>query len=292
MLPTDRSRLGAMAGIASTGVALTLVLLKLWALAVTGSLSVASSLTDNALDLLMSLGALAAILYAARPPDEDHAFGHSSAEDLAALGQAAFILVAAALISIAAISRLLSGDPPDITQEGVGMAIIAVSVVLTLALVLFQRYVVAKTGNRVVAADSLHYLSDLVPNLGAIVALFAASRYGMNHLDSGIALATAAMLVVSALHIGKGAWDALMDRAADPKLVAEVEKIVDGWPGVQGHHDLRSRSAGSQVFINMHIEVDGSLTLFEAHEIGAALKREICTRFPEVDLIIHKDPAH
>ena len=82
-----------------------------------------------------------------------------------------------------------------------------------------------------------------------------------------------------------------MGWVADPKLVAEVEKIVDGWPGVQGHHDLRSRSAGSQVFINMHIEVDGSLTLFEAHEIGAALKREICTRFPEVDLIIHKDPA-
>ncbi|SLN45345.1 Ferrous-iron efflux pump FieF [Pseudoruegeria aquimaris] len=287
----ERNRLGAWAGIASTAVALVLVALKLWALAATGSLSVASSLTDSALDLLMSLGALAAILYAQRPPDEDHAFGHSSAEDLAALGQSAFILVAAGLIGVAAVRRLLSEAPPALTQETTGMIVMAVSVALALALVLFQRFVVSRTGNRVVAADSLHYMSDLVPNIGAIVALFAAARFGLNHLDSVIAIATAAMLVASALHIGKGAWDALMDRAADPALVAEVERIVDGWPGVHGHHDLRSRSAGSKVFINLHIEVDGRLPLFEAHEIGASLKREICTRFPEVDLIIHKDPA-
>ncbi len=286
-----RTFLSSSAGIASSVVALALVLLKLWALSETGALTVAASLADSALDLLMSVAALAAILYAARPPDEDHAFGHTSAEDIAALGQAAFILVSALVISGAAIRRLLSDSPPELTAQGPGMVAMALSIVLTLCLLAWQRYVVIKTGNRVVSADSLHYLSDLIPNLGAILALWASATYGMQNIDSFVALATAVMLLTSATHIGKGAFDALMDRQADPVLIQKIEDIVGDWPGVLGHHDLRSRTAGSQIFINLHIEVEGNQSLFDAHEIAASLKREICGKFPEVDLIIHKDPA-
>lgn len=288
---SNHKQLSFSAGIASVVVALCLVGLKLWALGETGSLSVAASLADSALDLIMSLGGLAAILYAARPPDEDHAFGHTSAEDLAALGQSVFILVSATVIAFAAVQRLISDTPHELAAEGRGLVAMGISILLTLGLVAWQRYVIRRTGNRVVAADSLHYLSDLLPNIGAIVALIASARYGLNQVDNIVALSAAAMLTISALHIGKGAWDALMDRTADPKLVADIEKIARGWPGVLGYHDLKTRTAGSRVFVHLHIEVDGAQSLFDAHEIAASLKGEICRTYPQIDLIIHKDPA-
>ena len=103
----DAHRLNLSAGLASMAVALTLVILKLWAVAATGALSVAASLADSALDLIVSGGGLLAILYAARPADEDHAFGHTSVEDLTALAQAAFILASAAFIAWTAIATSL-----------------------------------------------------------------------------------------------------------------------------------------------------------------------------------------
>ncbi|GAA0308344.1 cation diffusion facilitator family transporter [Rhodovulum strictum] len=285
------ARLNLSAGIASVATAITLVAIKLWALGETQSLSVAASLADSALDLMMSLGALAAIVYAARPPDEDHAFGHSAAEDLAALGQAAFILASAGVIAFAAIGRLLAPEPVALTSETRGIVAMVVSIVLTLALVLWQRRVAARTGNRVVKADSLHYLGDLLPNFGAILALWASAQFGLVRLDSAIALAAAAMLTVGAMGIGKGAWDALMDRAADPVIIARIAELARTQPGVHGFHDLKTRRSGSRLFVNLHVELDGDQSLNAAHAIGAALKHAILAEFPGADVIIHFDPA-
>lgn len=288
---TNQTRLNISAGAASVTVATVLVGLKLWALAETGALSVAASLADSAMDLMVSLGGLAAIVYAARPPDEDHAFGHTSAEDLAALGQSVFIVVSAGVIGWAAVARLLSDAPVVLQSEGRGMIVMGVSIVLTLALVLWQQRVAARTGSRVVRADSLHYLGDLLPNIGAIVSLWASARFGLGQIDSVVALGAAAMLAVGALRIGKGAWDALMDRRADPTMIARIGEIADDWPGVHGHHDLKTRTAGSRVFVNLHIELDGAQSLDDAHAIGAALRRAILKEYPQADVIIHKDPV-
>jgi len=288
---TGTTRLNVSAGIASVTVASVLVALKLWALGTTGALSVAASLADSAMDLMISLGALAAIVYAARPPDEDHAFGHTSAEDLAALGQSVFILISAAVIAWAASARLVSDAPVELRSEGAGMVVMAISIVLTLALVLWQRRVAARTGNRVVRADSLHYLGDLLPNIGAILSLWASARFGLTQIDSVVALGAAAMLAIGAMRIGKGAFDALMDRRADPRMIARISEMADAWPGIHGHHDLKTRTAGSRVFVNMHIELDGAQSLDEAHAIGAALRRAILSEFPQADVIIHKDPV-
>ena len=277
---------------ASVTVALILVALKLWALGETGALSVAASLADSAMDLMISLGGLAAIAYAARPPDEDHAFGHTSAEDLAALGQSAFILVSAAAIAWAALSRLLSeGGQPALTSETKGMAVMGASICLTAALVLWQRRVAARTGNRVVAADSLHYLGDLIPNIGALLSLWASAQFGLAQIDSVVALGASAMLAIGAIRIGKGATDALMDRRADPKVIARIEDIAGSWPGVHGFHDLKTRTAGSRIFVNLHIELDGRQSLEEAHATGAALRRAILKAVPQSDVMIHKDPV-
>ena len=284
-------RLDLSAGLASVTVALVLVAIKLWALAATGALSVAASLADSALDVMMSAGGLAAIVYAARPPDEDHHFGHSSAEDLAALGQSVFIAASALVIGWAAIARLLGGAPVTLRAEGAGIAAMVVSAALTLALVLWQRRVARRTGSRVVAADSLHYLGDLLPTLGAILSLAAAARYGLDRIDSVVALGAAGWLAVSAARIGKGAWDALMDRQADPEIIERIAGIARDWPGVHGFHDLKTRTAGRRIFVSIHIELDGDQSLRAAHDIGAGLRRAIMDRVPDSDVIVHKDPV-
>jgi ferrous-iron efflux pump FieF len=285
----NHQRLTFSAGFASVAVSGTLVALKLWALAETGALSIAASAADSAIDLMMSLGAAAAILYAARPADEDHAFGHTSVEDLAALAQSVFITVAAVVIGWGAVTRLLAPEPTRLASEGWGMAVMLVSILLTLGLVWWQGRVAKATGNRVVAADRLHYLGDLVPSIGALVALWASSRFGLGSIDSVIALAAALVMILGALRIGKAAWDALMDRAADPAILSGIAAIARDWPGVRGFHDLKTRTAGSRIFVNLHIELDGDQPLRDAHAIGASLRREILRAYPQADVIIHKD---
>ncbi|WP_421701381.1 cation diffusion facilitator family transporter [Aliiroseovarius sp.] len=288
----DKStRMNLSAGIASASVAVTLVLLKLWALGETNALSVAASLADSAMDLMVSLGALAAIWYAARPADDDHTFGHTSAEDLAALGQSLFILASAGIIAFAAVTRLWSGEPAPILSHGKGIIVMGTSIVLTLSLVLWQRHVAARTGSAVVKADSLHYLGDLIPNIGAILSLWAASWFQMEAIDSAVAIGAAILLAVGALRIFKTAWDGLMDRAADPEMIAGIETIARDWPGVHGFHDLKTRRSGSKVFVNMHIELDGAQSLDEAHATGAALRRAILRAYPQTDVMLHKDPV-
>ncbi|NPD16427.1 cation diffusion facilitator family transporter [Xinfangfangia sp. D13-10-4-6] len=289
--PQPHKWLSLSAGIASVLVASTLVGLKLWAVLATGALSVAASLADSAVDLVMSLAAATAILYAARPADDDHAFGHSSAEDLTALAQALLILGSGAYIGWSALQRMISGDSGPIGSEAGGTLVMVASILLTLGLVWWQGRVARLTGSRVVAADRLHYLGDLVPAVGAIIALQASQHLGVRGLDSWVALLAAAIMVMGAARIGKAAWDALMDRRADPALIAAIADLTRSWPGVLGFHDLKTRTSGSRVFVNLHIELDGEQSLRDAHAIGAALRREILARWPQTDVIIHKDVA-
>jgi ferrous-iron efflux pump FieF len=290
--PKAGTSLAISAGLASVLVAALLVALKLWALAETGALSIAASLADSALDLMMSLGAAAAIVYAARPADEDHAFGHTSAEDLAALAQSTFILVSSGVIGWTAVYRLTADTPHQLASEGRGLIVMAASILITVALVWWQGRVARRTGSKVVAADRLHYLGDLLPSLGAIAALWASSRYGIGYIDAVVALAAAGVMALGALRIGKDAWDALMDRSADPATIEGIGRIAADWPGVRGYHDLKTRTAGSRVFVNLHIELDGDQTLREAHDIGASLRRAILDAYPHADVIIHKDVFH
>ncbi|PTQ70774.1 cation diffusion facilitator family transporter [Celeribacter persicus] len=287
----QEKHLNLSAGIASVSVATILVIAKIWALSATGSLSIAASLADSAMDFLVASGGLLAIWYASRPPDEDHTFGHTSAEDLAALGQSIFILVSGGVIAVTSVRRLLSPAPLEMTSEAIGIGVMTLSIVLTIALVLWQKHVARRTRSKVVSADSLHYLGDLVPNIGAIAALLASSAFGFDRLDSVVALGAAAILVFGALNIGKSAWDALMDRAAPQEMVDEIGEMAQHYPGVYAYHDLKTRMAGSKPFVNIHIEVNGDQTLREAHAISAGLKRVILETYPDAEVIIHKDVA-
>jgi ferrous-iron efflux pump FieF len=173
-----------------------------------------------------------AIVYAARPADDDHRFGHTSAEDLAALGQAVLLAGVAVYIGYGALNRLFAEVPPKLQNESSGIMVMAISIAITLALVLWQRRVVRRTGSKVVAADSLHYVADLIPNIGAMLALGVSSFWAFPQLDSLIAILAAIILLNGAYRIGGAAFDALMDRSASPETMQKLSEIIENWPGL------------------------------------------------------------
>lgn len=282
-------RLNFFAGAASVAVAVILVAAKGWAWAATGALSVAASLVDSALDLLTSLANLAAILYAAKPADEDHRFGHHSIEDIAAMAQAVIVAGAAVTLAWHGIVRLVT--PKPLAAEAAGIVVMLFSIVLTMVLVWWQRWVSVQTGSKVVAADSLHYLSDLLPSLGGVIALAASALLGVAQLDSAISLVAAVILLRGAWRIGGDAFAALMDREAPKEVEAKISATVMQFPEIAGFHDLKTRVSGTRTFIQMHIELDGDLSLREAHDVGARLRLAILREVPRSEVIVHKDPV-
>jgi ferrous-iron efflux pump FieF len=181
-------------------------------------------------------------------------------------------------------------SPQELSAEAAGIVAMAASIVITAGLVLWQGRVSRSTGSRIVAADRLHYVGDLIPSIGAMAALLASKQLGMGWLDPVIALAACVVLVLGARKIGLGAWNALMDRAADSALLAELEGIIAAQPGVLGFHDLKTRTAGSRTFIQVHLELDGGQSLRAAHEIGAGVRHALLAAVPNSEVIIHKDP--
>lgn len=282
------ARLNLSAGLASIAVALILVAAKGWAWLATGSLAVAASLIDSGLDLLVSLANLAAILYAAKPADEDHRFGHHAIEDVAAMAQALLVAAAALLLGWRGIARL--ADPEPLAAEGAGIAVMVLAILLSGALVWWQRRVVLQTGSKVVAADSLHYLSDLLPAIGSIAALAASALFGVVRVDSAISLIAAVVLLRGAWKIGESAFAALMDREAPEEVGACVVEVVAEFPEIAGYHDLKTRVSGAHTFIQLHIELDGDLSLSAAHDIGALLRLRILERVPQSEVLVHLDP--
>ena len=270
-------------------VAAVLVCLKLWAWLATGALTVAASLADSAVDLAVSVGAVASLVYAARPADAEHRFGHSAIEDLFALGQAVLVAGSGLLIAWGALVRL--GEPVALAATGPGLAVMVVSIALTAALVTWQAHVARRTGSRIVAADRLHYLSDLLPALAAIAALGAARVWGVSWPDTALGLAAAAMLLAGAFRIGCAAVNALMDREAEAETVETIRAIAGDHEGLVGFHDLRTRRSGRRLFVQIHAEIDGSRSLEDAHAIGARLRRRIMEALPGADVIVHKDPV-
>src|SRR5262252_10060912 len=166
-------RLRRAATYASVAVAAVLISVKFAAWLETGSVALLSSLVDSLLDIVASLVNLFAVRHAMSPADREHRFGHGKAEPLAVLGQSAFIIGSAMLLFAEAIRRLIW--PVPVENPPAGIAVMIFSIAVTVGLVLYQRHVVLRTGSIAVSADELHYRSDVVLNLGVIVALMLAS---------------------------------------------------------------------------------------------------------------------
>lgn len=271
---------------ASVTVAALIILAKLMAWIVTDSLSMLSTLVDSMLDILVSLINMAAVHYALKPADDDHRFGHGKAEDIASFAQAAFIAGSALFITIEAITRLVS--PHVVEHPRLGIIVMLYSIVLTVALLIFQRYVVLRTKSIVISADSLHYKTDLLVNIAVIMALLGSMH--MHYIDTLIALIIAAYIFKSAWEIGREAFNKLMDKELDEPTRDRIKAIILEHKHAKGLHDLRTRYSGMQLFIQFHLELDGEMTLHEVHHVSDEIEARILADFPNAEVTIHEDP--
>ncbi|MEQ8321176.1 MAG: cation diffusion facilitator family transporter [Rhodospirillales bacterium] len=276
------------AAIASVSVATVLIITKFAAWLMTDSVSLLSTLLDSFLDAAASLINLYAVHQALQPADREHRFGHGKAEPLASLAQAAFICGSAVLLLVQAGERL--AHPRDVVNTEIGYAVMVFSIVLTIMLVIFQRYVVRKSGSIAIDADSLHYKTDVLINLGVMVSLFLSSYFAWQYADPLIAILIALYIVKGAWEIGNSALAILMDRELEDTDRQKIRDIVMAHKEVKGLHDLRTRSSGVHVFIQFHLELDGSMKLKEAHDISEEVEQELMDAFPNAEVIIHEDP--
>ncbi len=285
----EPQRLMRLATVASTSVALTLVVAKAVAWVVTDSVSMLSSLVDTSLDLVGSLITFFAVRQALVPADADHRFGHGKAEALAGLVQAGFIAASGCALLFAVAERF--NAPKQVQEEGIGLMISALALVLTICLVAFQRHVVRRTGSVAIGADMAHYGTDLVATLVTGVGLFISGFFDQPLIDSGIAGLVALYLMHGSWNVGRNSLDILMDRELPEEDRRRVEEIARRNPGVKDVHELRTRSGGLTRFIQLHIEVDRNLSLLNGHDIGRQVQGEIAKAFPGAEIILHVDPA-
>ena len=287
--PSDQARLMRLASFASVGAALLLIVLKFGAFLETGSVSLLSSLFDSALDAAASIVNLIAIRQALVPADAEHRFGHGKAEPLAGLVQVAFILGSSVVLAVEVIDRFRTGAA--VTEMETGVTVMVISLLVTGLLVLLQRHVVRRTGSIAIRSDQAHYATDFLVNVSVIAALVLSTRLGWWWIDPTIGLCIAIFIAGAALRVGKEALDMLMDREMDEVDRSRIKDIVRAHPEVMNLHDLRTRASGRDRFIQFHMELDGSLTLLQAHRISEMVEAEVCAAFPGAEVIIHEDPA-
>ncbi len=277
-----------LATYAAVTVAGLLIAAKLVTWLTTGSVSILSTLVDSLVDIMAALINLFAVRHAFQPADYEHGFGHGKAEPLAGLVQSAFVAGSAVFLLFEVGNHLV--HPQEIEHSEVGVVVMLIAIFVTLALVMFQRYVVRGTGSVAIAADSLHYQSDILVNCGVIVALLMSSRLGWHIADPVIGGVIALYILFYASVIARRSLNMLMDHELPDEDRRRIREIACSHPDVIDMHDVRTRASGMKYFIQLHLEMDGGLSLIRAHEIADEVELQIREAFPNAEIIIHEDP--
>jgi cation diffusion facilitator family transporter len=286
----SRNRTGAAAvSIASN---LSLIVLKLVAGMVTGSVAIITEAVHSAVDLVASFIAYFSIRQAEEPADASHRYGHEKFENVAAAAEGVLILVGSGVIVYAAVRSLVVG--PELEALGFGIAVVAFATVVNLIVSTWLYRRARETQSAALEGDAAHLRTDAHTSLGVLVGLALVEWTGAEWLDPAVALAIAAAIVVTGLRIVARAWGVLVDEALpDPELAAIREAIEEYAPrGIVGYHQLRTRRAGARRYVDLHVQFRSGTSLEEAHATAHALQDEILRRLPGgADVLIHLEPA-
>lgn len=288
LAPARRARLIKAATYASVTVAVILVAIKTWAWRETDSVSLLSSLADSLLDVLASLLTFWAVRFSLSPADAEHRFGHGKSEGLAALFQSVIISASGAYVCYEAIRRIIVPEP--ISHAGTGIVVIVASLGATVALVLFQRHVSRQTGSVAIAADAMHYRTDLAVNLSVLAALALTAWTGIQLLDPLVGLGVAAYILWGAFGIASQSLDILLDREIPDEDRDRIRALALEHPAVLGFHDMRTRHGGANYIVQFHLELDPAMSLTRTHVILDEVEDRIRAAYPGCEIIIHPDP--
>ncbi len=273
----------------SISVSLVLIAVKVAVGILTNSVSVLASAADSFLDVTASSVNFYSIKKSEKPADHDHKFGHGKAEGLAGLFQTFVIGSSALYLIYISVSRLVEGE--KLVSVGWGIAVIALSMIVSFFLARHIKRVAEETGSLVLGADSLHYKSDLYTNGGIVAGLLIIKLTGLNIIDPIISIFVAGFIIWSTKDILIESIDILMDKELPPHIVSEIEDVIMGFnPTVRSYHKLKTRNAGSVKFVEFHVVMDHTLTFVRSHEIAEDIVREIKKKIGDSEVTVHVDP--
>jgi len=256
----------------------------------TGSLALVSAALDSVVDLVLSAANYVVVHQSAKPPDEDHAWGHGKFENLASLIQGLILAGAGVGLVAAAVDRLLGGGVPE--RTGLGVAILAVSLAVGLWVSRHLSRAAAKIDSPALEADSAHYRTDLWVNGGALVALLVVRWTGWWPADPLVAILVAAGVFRTAWRLIWDAVQVLTDRALPQEETQVIRRVVASFaPEVVGFHDLRTRRSGPHRFIELHLEIPRETSFQRAHDLIVRVMGTIERELPRSKVTIHGDPV-
>jgi cation diffusion facilitator family transporter len=252
----------------------------------TNTLSMSADGLHSLFDSTANIIGLVGITLASRPPDRDHPYGHAKYESFAAIGIAILLFASCLQLILAAADRLQSGESPEITE--LSFAIMALTLIINIGVSSYEYILGRRLKSSILVADSLHTRSDIYASMGVILGLFAV-KMGYPLADPLIALFICVLILHTGLEIIKESSTALLDRATiDEEVIVDLASSVEG---VCGCHAVRTRGMAEEIYVDLHIGVDASLSLDVAHRIGEEVEHAIKSRIPKVrDVVVHLEP--
>ena len=277
-----------IAASASISTACLLTVIKAVAAFMTGSLAILSSTADSLADVFSSIITFIAVTYSDKPLTCDHRYGYGKAEAVSALIQAAFISGSACFILYDAVYRFF--HPVILERTFAGICVMLVSMLLTLALIILQKYIIRRVQSQAIEADHSHYVIDLAANTTVLLSLAVVHFLKWGWFDILAAISVSCYLLFTAFKIAEKALAEITDKEVDTQIKADIIREVMKIDGIMGYHDLRSRFSGSRLFLEIHLEFAGDLPLLETHEIAERAEQKIIAMYPNAQIIIHQDP--
>jgi cation diffusion facilitator family transporter len=264
--------------------------LKLGAYLLTGSVGLFSDAAESVVNLVAAVAALWALLYAARPPDEDHAFGHDKAEYFSSGLESALILLAAGWIGVTAWDRFT--DPQPLQNVGIGLSITLVATAINGGVAL----IILRAGRHLrsitLRADAQHLLTDVWTSLGVVLGIATVQLTGWLVLDPLIGLVVAANILWTGVRLLRDTAQGLLDRVLPPVDQESIVKVLSRYEneGIR-FHALRTRASGPRRFISMHVLVPGGWTVQRGHDLSEKIERDLAAVLPQSTFFIHIEPS-
>ena len=277
------------AAIASIALAFLLSGLKLFATIASGSLAVFSSMIDSISDVLGSAITFVAVKYSTRPATDHHRYGYGKAEAVSALIQAFFVAGSGLFVLCDAIVRFF--HPRVLEETPLAIGIMVFSLLATLVLIAYQKHVAHLTKSQAINADSAHYVVDILTNTSIIISLTVVKFFEIYWFDTLTALMIAVYLLYSAYQLVVEAFAVLLDRELSDDIRQNIGRIIAAHDFVKGFHDVRTHSLGNEYLFEIHLELDGRLSLYEAHQLSDKVEAAILKEYPNAQVIIHQDPS-
>lgn len=271
-------------------VVIALIGLKMAVGVITGSISIWAQVADSSLDLFAALVTFVTVGLSAKPPDKEHPFGHGKVEDIAAGIQALLLLGAAGSIIYAAIRRIISGSTIELTEAGIGVMLFSMVASILLSRHLFR--VARATGSVALEANAHNITADIYSTAGVMVGLVVVRLTEFTIIDPILALIVAALILRVTYRVGRMAFSGLVDvslpKAEEDEIISTIKEHTSQ---LAGFHEVRTRKAGSQRFIDLHLMLPKNTSVEEAHQMCDHLEEDIKSRLPNSSVTIHVEPC-